>query len=110
MKQLFDEIVKDKTVLSCETDDVTLVKKPKQSVGQINILSEEERHTLLHTWNQTDAPYPQNKTLSQLFEAQVEQTPDNIALVFEGEELTYQQLNEKIYIVRQVKYEYTNNI
>ncbi|TNH41450.1 condensation domain-containing protein, partial [Photorhabdus luminescens] len=66
-----------------------------QSLSRLNILSAQERHTLLHRWNQTDAPYPQDKTLQQLFEAQVESTPDNVALVFEGESLTYRQLNER---------------
>ncbi|TNH43059.1 non-ribosomal peptide synthetase [Photorhabdus luminescens] len=68
---------------------------PDQSHTSISFLSEAERHTLLHHWNQTDAPYPQDKTLQQLFEAQVENTPDNVALVFDGESLTYRQLNER---------------
>ncbi|WP_145956904.1 non-ribosomal peptide synthetase, partial [Xenorhabdus miraniensis] len=68
---------------------------PHQPHTSIMFLSEEERHTLLHTWNQTDVSYPQDKTLQQLFEAQVEITPDNVALVFEGETLTYRQLNER---------------
>ncbi|MDC9590220.1 amino acid adenylation domain-containing protein [Xenorhabdus sp. XENO-10] len=68
---------------------------PHQPHASIMFLSEEERHTLLHTWNQTDAPYPQDETLQQLFEAQAERTPDNVALVFEGETLTYRQLNEQ---------------
>ncbi|MDX7992683.1 non-ribosomal peptide synthetase, partial [Xenorhabdus littoralis] len=68
---------------------------PNQPHTSVMLLSEEERHTLLHSWNQTDAPYPQDKTLPQLFEAQVEKTPDNVALQFEGETLTYRQLNER---------------
>ncbi|WP_299011886.1 condensation domain-containing protein, partial [uncultured Shewanella sp.] len=60
----------------------------------LSLLSDDERHTLLHEWNQTDTPYPQDKTLQQLFEAQVEKTPNNVALVFEGEELTYHELNQ----------------
>ncbi len=67
----------------------------KQSLSGIDILSAQERHTLLHHWNQTDTAYPQDKTLQQLFEEQVEKTPDNTALVFEGERLTYRQLNER---------------
>jgi non-ribosomal peptide synthetase component F len=54
-----------------------------------------ERHTLVHTWNDTDAPYPMDKTIAQLFEEHVDKTPDNIALVFEEESLTYRQLNNK---------------
>ncbi|WP_240492516.1 non-ribosomal peptide synthetase, partial [Photorhabdus namnaonensis] len=76
-----------------------------QSLSEIDILSVQERHTLLHRWNQTDAPYPQDKTLQQLFEAQVERTPDNVALVFEGESLTYRQLNQRsnqlAYVIRE---------
>ncbi|WP_228005720.1 non-ribosomal peptide synthetase [Xenorhabdus sp. BG5] len=71
------------------------VTDPQQSLAGIDILSAPERHTLLHTWNQTDAPYPQEKTLQQLFEVQAAKTPDNIALVFEGETLTYRQLNQR---------------
>ncbi|MBD2784512.1 gramicidin biosynthesis protein, partial [Xenorhabdus sp. DI] len=68
-----------------------LVADQQQSLSDIDSLSAEERHTLLHDWNQTDAPYPQDKTLPQRFEAQTERTPDKVALVFEGETLTYRQ-------------------
>ncbi|WP_444876157.1 amino acid adenylation domain-containing protein [Xenorhabdus yunnanensis] len=73
----------------------TVACDPHQPHASIMFLSEGERQTLLHTWNQTDALYPQDKTLQQLFEAQVERTPDNVALVFEGETLTYRQLNQQ---------------
>ncbi|WP_298776703.1 amino acid adenylation domain-containing protein, partial [uncultured Shewanella sp.] len=74
--------------------------EPRSEIGKIDLLSDEERHTLLHEWNDTDAPYPHDKTLQQLFEAQVEKTPDNIALVFnnnqfENEQLTYAELNAR---------------
>ncbi|MBC8947242.1 amino acid adenylation domain-containing protein [Xenorhabdus indica] len=71
------------------------VMNQKQSLATLEVLSDQERHTLLYSWNQTDAPYPQDRTLQQQFEAQVIATPDNIALVFEGESLTYRQLNER---------------
>ncbi|WP_298776765.1 AMP-binding protein, partial [uncultured Shewanella sp.] len=69
--------------------------EPRSEIGKIDLLSDEERHTLLHEWNDTDKDYPADKTLQQLFEAQVEKTPDNIALVFEEVSLTYQALNER---------------
>ncbi|MDX7988705.1 amino acid adenylation domain-containing protein [Xenorhabdus sp. 12] len=68
---------------------------PHQPHTSITFLSDEERHTLLHTWNQTDVAYPQDKTLQQQFEAQAEKTPNHVALAFEGETLTYRQLNER---------------
>ncbi|WP_237386293.1 non-ribosomal peptide synthetase [Xenorhabdus sp. Sc-CR9] len=74
---------------------IAFVANQKQTLSELDLLSAQERNTLLHTWNQTDTPYPQNKTLQQLFKSQVEKTPDNVALVFEGETLTYHQLNER---------------
>ncbi|PHM39367.1 Amino acid adenylation [Xenorhabdus mauleonii] len=71
------------------------VADQQQALVELDPLSAQERHTLLHMWNQTDVPYPQDKTLQQLFEDQVEKNPDNVALVFEGETLTYHQLNER---------------
>ncbi|AOM39757.1 non-ribosomal peptide synthetase [Xenorhabdus hominickii] len=71
------------------------VADQQQPLSGIDILSVQERHTLLNIWNQTDAPYPQDKTLQQQFEVQAATNPDNIALVFEGETLTYHQLNER---------------
>nr|MBW4505573.1 AMP-binding protein [Scytonematopsis contorta HA4267-MV1] len=71
-----------------------IVQQPQQKVSQLSLLSQEERHQLLVEWNQT-----QTKTLNfcihQLFEAQVERTPNAVAVVFEQEELTYLELNNK---------------
>jgi non-ribosomal peptide synthetase component F len=72
----------------------SIAKNTAQSHTQISLIDDLERRMLLHTWNDTDAPYPMDKTLTQLFEAQVDKTPDNVALVFEEESLTYRQLNE----------------
>lgn len=53
-----------------------------------------ERHQLLIEWNDTKTDYAKEKTLHQLFEEQVEKTPNNIAVVYEDQELTYQELNK----------------
>ncbi|MDE9511634.1 amino acid adenylation domain-containing protein, partial [Xenorhabdus bovienii] len=74
---------------------MAFVADQKQSLAGLDVLSAQERHTLLHRWNQTDVPYPQSRTLQQQFEAQVVATPDNVALVFAGETLTYRQVNER---------------
>ncbi|WP_416778068.1 amino acid adenylation domain-containing protein [Xenorhabdus budapestensis] len=70
-----------------------VVHDPHQLTSTVMFLNDTERHTLLYSWNQTDVPYPQDRTLQQQFEEQVVATPDNIALVFEGKTLTYRQLN-----------------
>ncbi|MCF2135543.1 AMP-binding protein, partial [Mycetohabitans sp. B3] len=57
------------------------------------VLPEAERELLLNTWNATQQAYPSNWCVHQLFEAQVERTPEATALVFEGQTFSYAQLN-----------------
>lgn len=64
-------------------------------IADICMLSEDEKNKILYTFNDTKVNYPKDKTISQLFEEQVEKTPDNVALVFGNEQLTYKELNEK---------------
>jgi natural product biosynthesis luciferase-like monooxygenase protein len=71
------------------------VRDADQSLRTIDYLSEEEKHKLLVTFNDTAAAYPKDKTIVDLFEEQAAKTPDNIAVVFEDRELTYRELNEK---------------
>jgi amino acid adenylation domain-containing protein len=54
-----------------------------------------ERQQLLVDWNQTNADYPSAACVHELFEAQVERTPANVAVAFQGQELTYQGLNRR---------------
>ncbi len=58
-------------------------------------LTEEERQQMLVTWNDTMVEYPQNLCLHQLFEQQAERTPNQVALVFEQQRLTYDNLNRR---------------
>ncbi|MCK4259562.1 MAG: non-ribosomal peptide synthase/polyketide synthase, partial [Halanaerobiales bacterium] len=62
-------------------------------LGEIAILTEEEKHLILVDFNKTEVDYPKDKTLCELFEEQVTKTPDNIAVVFEQKHLTYPELN-----------------
>jgi amino acid adenylation domain-containing protein len=54
-----------------------------------------ERTLLLETWTTTQKDYPLDRTLPQLFEAQVEHTPDAVAVVWEGQKCTYRELNQQ---------------
>ncbi|SFJ91368.1 non-ribosomal peptide synthetase [Thermoflavimicrobium dichotomicum] len=72
-----------------------IVKNPDIPVEQIEIITEEEKQQLLVGFNQTYTDYPRNKTIQQLFEEQVEKTPEQVALIYQGESMTYQQLNKK---------------
>jgi amino acid adenylation domain-containing protein len=67
--------------------------KPELAISQLTMLDAEERKQVLVDWNATDAEYPRNLCLHQMFETQVERSPDAIACVFENERLTYSELN-----------------
>ncbi|TDB49063.1 non-ribosomal peptide synthetase, partial [Photorhabdus khanii subsp. guanajuatensis] len=70
-----------------------MVENPQQPVGEIDILSPAERRLLLETWNATATAYPDALCVHQLFEQQVEKTPEAMALVCEGRTLSYAELN-----------------
>lgn len=61
----------------------------------IDIVTPDEKNTILNVFNNTNVDFPRDKTIVDLFEDQVKKTPDNIAVVFEDKKLTYKQLNEK---------------
>jgi len=71
-----------------------IVENPEQSISQLPMLTENEVQQL-QTWNDTVTDFPKNQTIVDLFEQQVEKTPDNIAVVFETQELSYEELNKK---------------
>ncbi|MGB7604620.1 MAG: amino acid adenylation domain-containing protein, partial [Lutisporaceae bacterium] len=64
-------------------------------LSEVEMLSEEEKHQVLIDFNNTEADYPREKTINQLFEEQVDKTPDNIAVEYENTKLTYNELNAK---------------
>jgi polyketide synthase PksN len=72
-----------------------VVNDPNLTLGEYSFMSKEEQATILIDWNATQAEYPKDKTVHQLFEEQAERTPDNIAVVFEENSLTYKQLNNR---------------
>ncbi|WHN64863.1 non-ribosomal peptide synthetase [Cysteiniphilum sp. QT6929] len=65
-----------------------------KKISEYELMSIDQK-TLLYDWNKTDKPDPKDKTIHQLFEEQVKKNPNNIAIVFEREQLNYAQLNAK---------------
>nr|QEO74875.1 condensation domain-containing protein [uncultured bacterium] len=63
-------------------------------LSDLSLLTETERHLLLHEWNQTSGPFAA-QCLPQIFEAQVERTPDAVALIFQDQALTYRELDQR---------------
>lgn len=64
-----------------------------QRVDSNAMIGDAERRQLLHEWNATAAAYPSESCVHELFEAQVERTPDAVAVVFDDQHLTYAELN-----------------
>lgn len=60
-----------------------------------NVLSDAERQSVLYDWNDTAKEFPADLCIHQSFEAQVAATPDAEAIAFEGENLTYAELNAR---------------
>ncbi len=71
-----------------------IVADPEQCLADLPLMTEVEQIQLA-LWNETETDYPQDQCLHQLIEAQVERTPAAIAVVCEGEQLTYQELNRR---------------
>jgi amino acid adenylation domain-containing protein len=68
---------------------------PDLRVSQVDLLADEERDLLLEVWNRTEADYPSHLCVHQLFEAQVQQAPEAMALLHEDQQLTYGELNAR---------------
>ncbi|MBN3921606.1 non-ribosomal peptide synthetase, partial [Nostoc sp. NMS4] len=72
-----------------------MAKEPQGRYDLHSLVSSKERHQLLVEWNKTAVEYPQDKCIHQLFEAQVEQTPNATAVIFGEQQLTYTELNAR---------------
>ena len=72
-----------------------IIQNPNSAIQDLPLLTSLERQQILIDWNRTETDYPRDKTIPQLFEEQVEKTPNNIAVCYENNSLTYSELNKK---------------
>lgn len=68
------------------------VKRPNCRISGLEVLPERERNTLINEWNETAEQYPKHATLHHLFQAQVDQAQDHLALIHGAQRLTLAQL------------------
>jgi amino acid adenylation domain-containing protein len=73
----------------------SVVADPRRRLSQLSLLDADERRRILVDWNETEKDYGAPSALHELFEAQAARTPDHAALIFEGESLTYDELNRR---------------
>ncbi|HZI20311.1 MAG TPA: non-ribosomal peptide synthase/polyketide synthase [Pyrinomonadaceae bacterium] len=92
---LFDEATAERLLAHYAALLASAVADPSRPVSELELLSGAERHSLLVGWNDTAASYPAGATLHGLFEAQAARTPGAAALVAEGVQLSYRELDER---------------
>jgi amino acid adenylation domain-containing protein len=95
---LFDRDTIARTVKHFQTLLVGIAatqESPDQKISNLPLLDEAEQRQLLVEWNNTQARYQKDKCIHELFEAQVEATPDAMAVVLEDQHLTYRELNQR---------------
>ncbi|HEY6349972.1 MAG TPA: non-ribosomal peptide synthase/polyketide synthase [Candidatus Angelobacter sp.] len=74
---------------------VGITAHPIQQAMDVQLLGHLERRQLLAMGNQTGTEYPRDQSIQQLFEEQVRHAPQNVAVVFEGQRLSYAELNRR---------------
>ena len=72
----------------------SIVAHPEHRLSRLTFLTEQER-LQLKQWNDTGREYPRERSLAELFEAQVERSPEAVAVVSEGREVSYGELNRR---------------
>ena len=73
-----------------------VVADPERPISELPLLTAGETRQLLVEWNDTDLDYPDERSVQTLFEAQVNQTPDSIAVTYDDQHLTYQELSHRV--------------
>jgi amino acid adenylation domain-containing protein len=91
---LFDATTMRRMASHFQTLLEAIVVNPRQQISSLPLLTATEQHLLLE-WNDTQVEYPQDRCIHQLFEQRVKITPNAIAVVFQEQQLTYQQLNAR---------------
>lgn len=72
-----------------------IIANVNQNISQLPMMSREEKHQLLKEWNDTAADYPRESCIYQLFASCVEKYPEQEAVIFDEQRLTYDRLNRQ---------------
>jgi amino acid adenylation domain-containing protein len=92
---LFDAATIERMIGHFQTLLERIAANPERPISELPLLTESEGQRLLVEWNDTRTDYPKDRRIHELFENQVEKTPDAIALVCEDQQLTYRELNNR---------------
>ncbi len=93
------DVVSEKEVVNLHSNIMKILniilENPQRKISEIETITEEEKTLILHDFNNTQVSMGNTKTFVEIFESQVKKTPNNKAVTYEGESLTYQTLNAK---------------
>jgi amino acid adenylation domain-containing protein len=100
LKLMFDrtrigDAAADRLLRHFPTALAAVVADGGRRLGELDVLEAEERSALVEGFNPTGAEYPADRCIHALFEAQAARTPQAVAAVYEGEALTYAELNAR---------------
>ncbi|HVI39747.1 MAG TPA: condensation domain-containing protein, partial [Anaerovoracaceae bacterium] len=73
-----------------------IVQDSETKIEEIELITESERELVLGEFNNTEVEYPKDKTVVELFEEQVMSVPEQTALIFGEERMSYRELNSKV--------------
>jgi amino acid adenylation domain-containing protein len=91
---LFETATIERMITHYQMILAAMIANPEQALSRLSLVSPSEQHQLLVEWNQTNIPFPV-RCVHELFEEQVERTPEAIALVFSSKRMTYRELNQQ---------------
>ena len=94
-QELFEPQTIKRAIAHFENLLEAVVENPTCKINELRILSQVERDQILVEWNQTAFDYPRDKCIHQLFEEQAAKTPDAVAVIFQQQQLTYRELDNR---------------
>ncbi len=92
---LFDSETVKSWLLQWKTLMVSAAETPLSQLDELELLGKAERDRIIVEWNDTATAFPRDKCIHQFFEEQVERTPNQAAVVFNDQRLTYRELNQR---------------
>ncbi len=92
---LFDLSTIERFVQSFQNLLYSIVENPQITVKELSLLSSSQKQELVYEWNRTGSFYRQNLRLENLFEEQVQKTPDLPAVIFQNDTWSYQEINSQ---------------
>jgi surfactin family lipopeptide synthetase A len=95
LTELFDDETIDRMLLNLEVLLRSIADRPAARISELDLLHPSERRALLVDFNLTDKEYVGTSSVQELFERQAAATPERAALIFEGRELSYGELNTR---------------